>query len=569
MRQKKQQRYDVGGKRDRSVTPTLHEDTYEHTEEYGFSTQQKKIFDKSIEAAVGIIEDYKVAYKILGGNRGNTNTIPAILENTLKSIAKKLEIVDAPEFKEVFELVREAAQRIKIPPEPDELQRMTKLRDKRAEAAYDIAADFDALEILYDYRRDEILKEVETSLLAIADELRTFAGTGRGNADAIAWKQAELFLRAVFRMSISGHELLDEPKMHNKTDLNDLATDASAYPAVAFVGSETIRSLAKEARRIGTRENLEIMIEAINAYDMAQLNAQKLGRLQDNIEQINLDRRLTSELKTTIKILTGKRSKYIHWLVEKIAAEPEIAEFYSRKIAGNKPQISGVKFMAFLQFATIKDEKEEKVFDRLKRVDEEAKMSDELRNKLVLAMPILVTHERWAVALEMIERGFLEQLEEAVDTINDRKQADSQERAFALIDSATGQDSRISEIREISHTQPPKETHESRNTTEGETQPIYFKRIVIFSDSIHGPNIAHKLEAISKTKVVLVGNDRITKKYAAGLVREGDVIVIDASHIGHSKNGIALAAARSKEIPFVIGRRTNAERMLEEIINAA
>lgn len=517
-----------------------------HIKEYNFDPHERKLFDKAIRVRA-IIEKYKEIYKTLANQVGNPTTHAEKLERAAKELQNEVAIADDPKFPAVFQKV--AAVREKKVRLDDEGY----VVEGQDEAAHNIAAEFDTLEILYDYKRDEVLKEVVGGILEISKQFRLFAEKYRRTKDQVDAKHAEEFRKIAYLMSRANLEII-EPDITDKRDLEEIAYSASSYPAVAIIGRATTQEIAKLVGRLDTKEKLEIFSDAAQNMSSEDITLAKLEKILDNIERISLKSTLVSEIKESLKTVAQVSKKLVPWLIQQVADNPEAVEYYL-KAAPTVPNRSKEAFALFLQCCT-KDDGEEVVITRINDLEAKGKITDQIRGKIVLALAQLVKEGNWTKVAQLIEEDRINEVEPAIDLILEGKINEGSERIGSI-------QARNSGIQDVAK-QPETKTEETEKPHE-----ITFTRIILISDSIYGRTIAERLGEISNKEVVLIDNPRVSRDYVNSKVAPGDVVVVDTSHISHAKSGNAIAVVRARNIPYVMGSTTNAERIVGKIKKAA
>jgi len=92
-----------------------------------------------------------------------------------------------------------------------------------------------------------------------------------------------------------------------------------------------------------------------------------------------------------------------------------------------------------------------------------------------------------------------------------------------------------------------------------------FSRIVLVAGEQVARTMASSLAENINIPVVTVTNGDANKAYMGSLLRQGDLVVIGVSHLGHSASNVAIATCRNLGIPFVIRRQTNVDFILKRV----
>lgn len=92
-----------------------------------------------------------------------------------------------------------------------------------------------------------------------------------------------------------------------------------------------------------------------------------------------------------------------------------------------------------------------------------------------------------------------------------------------------------------------------------------FDRIVIIAGAEVGRTISQRLSEQTSVAVRLVSDERPTIHHLKALLRKGDAVIIDTSHISHSASGAALTLCRKHGIFYVTASTSNTERLLRRL----
>jgi hypothetical protein len=92
-----------------------------------------------------------------------------------------------------------------------------------------------------------------------------------------------------------------------------------------------------------------------------------------------------------------------------------------------------------------------------------------------------------------------------------------------------------------------------------------FGRIILVAGEQVAKTMASSLAENVDIPVVTVTNGDANKAYMGSLLRQGDLVVIGVSHLGHSASNVAIATCRNLGIPFVIRRQTNVDFILKRL----
>ncbi len=100
------------------------------------------------------------------------------------------------------------------------------------------------------------------------------------------------------------------------------------------------------------------------------------------------------------------------------------------------------------------------------------------------------------------------------------------------------------------------------------TSRLPFQRLVLVCGERIANTLAPNLAEASGLKVISV-DDTLNRKYIGSIVRPGDAVVVETSHIGHSASGTAIAVCKARGIPYVEGSQTNVGLIIERLMKAS
>jgi len=92
-----------------------------------------------------------------------------------------------------------------------------------------------------------------------------------------------------------------------------------------------------------------------------------------------------------------------------------------------------------------------------------------------------------------------------------------------------------------------------------------FGRVILVAGEQVARTMASALAENIDIPVITVTNGDANKAYMSSLLRQGDLVVIGVSHLGHSASNVAIATCRNLGIPFVIRRQTNVDFILKRL----
>ena len=90
-------------------------------------------------------------------------------------------------------------------------------------------------------------------------------------------------------------------------------------------------------------------------------------------------------------------------------------------------------------------------------------------------------------------------------------------------------------------------------------------RIIVICGGNIMTNIQDTLAERTGKEVRVIDGSYVKPSAIAAAIGENDTVVIVVTHIGHNASGSATSICRSRGIPFVICRNTNAERIADRI----
>ncbi|MBI5227500.1 hypothetical protein HY988_02825 [Candidatus Micrarchaeota archaeon] len=95
-----------------------------------------------------------------------------------------------------------------------------------------------------------------------------------------------------------------------------------------------------------------------------------------------------------------------------------------------------------------------------------------------------------------------------------------------------------------------------------------FNRIVLIAGEETGSTLEERLGNETELEVKRIEGKEVSASYLRSIIREGDIVIIEGSHLGHAAAGNASAICRSNGILFLQGTQTNAAILAEKIRKA-
>lgn len=508
----------------------------------GLTTKEQGQIDAIAKVQCAIAANFYELFKITSGSIENIRTVNEKIKQIRNRMKQLTQISKEPSIAELEEKIRKRV---------DPNQRISQIRTKEELEQARMEDDLEMVAVTRAYETEGIAHAFDKSMEKITNTLDEFCQGAKGDRNSIKWIQARLMIKIINKMSVEAVGIVaDQYDPTNKIDLTKIAEDATRCPAMAYLEEGTIEEIKKIAEIAQTPREIEILGAIVDTVDLFEVELTKLEKCARAIREVEPTRELRDKIIKSVKALKGATQK--EWLISQITKRPDMLKYYQERL--HSEEVTELLFMGYLQFGQEKINGEE-VFDKMKKI---AEAKPEMEMRLVLALPQLVHYQIFEEVAQRIERNdessiaavekiISKELDEALEALYPKPKAD-----------------RLKEEGRI-------KTEETRTKSKQETEKIKLKqrRIILVSDETYGKQIKNRLNELVEGEVVLIEEENPSVKYLKSIVRDGDIVVIDASHIGHSKSGAAVIACRRNNIPYRIGKQTNAQRIIDGIKMAA
>jgi hypothetical protein len=508
----------------------------------GLTTQEQRQIDTIAKVQCAIATQFLELFKATSGNVENIRTINEKIKQIRIRMKQLTQISKEPSIAELEEKIRRQV---------DPNQRISEITNREDLGHAKAEDDLEMIAVTRAYETEGVALAFDKSMGKITQILDEFSQDARGDRDSIKWKQARLMIKIINKMSVEAVGIVaQEYDPTNKVDLRRIAEDATRCPAMAYLEEETISNIKEIVEKVQSPREAEVLATIIDSVDLFEIDLEKLEKLAQALREIEPTKETANAIAKSIKIL--KKTEHKEWLVAQITKRPDMLKYYQERL--HSEEVTEVLFMSYLQFGQEKINGEE-VFGKMKKI---AEAKPEMGIRLVLALPQLVHYPIFEEVAQRIERNDESGIV-AVEKIISKKLDEALEALYPK--------TKAHKIKEEGRIK----TEETRTKSKQETEKIKLKqrRIILFSDETYGRQIERKLNELVEGEVVLIDEETPSVKYLKSIVRDGDIVVIDASHIGHSKSGAAVIACRKNNIPYKIGKQTNAQRIIDGIKIAA
>lgn len=507
----------------------------------GLTGEDQKVLNAIARIQFLIAGQFHELFKATSGSTENVRTINEKIKQVREKMKQLMQTSVNPKIAELEEkMKREIDQRISGIGTKEDLE-MSRAED-----------DFEMVTVLRSYEAEGVAEAFDKSMERITKTLGEFSLEAKGDKKSIKWDQARLMIKIINKMSVEALGIVSqEYDPTNKIDLKKIAEDATRCPAMAYLEEETIERITRIVRILQSKEEIEVLGAIVDKADLFEIELDKLEKLAQSMREVEPDRRLVKKIADSIKML--KRPDQRRWLIDQITKRPDMLKYYKEEQVSDK--VTEILFIAYLQFGQERINGLE-VFQRIKEL---VAIEPEIKEEILLALPQLVHYEIFEEVELRIKRKD-QTGRKALAKMNENKLDEMLEILYPK--------EKAQEIVEKGKQKSQTRREEAQRMQSAKIK-LKHQRIILVSDGRYGREIGETLRAKIDGEVVLIDDDAPSIKYIKSIVREGDIVVIDASHIGHAKSGAAVVACRKNKVPYKIGKTTNAQRILDGIEMAA